>query len=813
MRKQHAYPRRVRLLLLLSFIVFAGARVVAAEDGLKLVEAPQVPIDSATRTGSTLLQIKNDGKADASLSLVVKELRSKITGQLLRTKVAFSLQPEVAGKPVFPQTLKPGDVLVLKVDVSNVTEPGESTADIFQGDKSLGVLTAVNDRPPFGVKPSGGLPDKPELTLERGVKWALIVKNDDAVTYPVSWRLLVKGVTLEGKSPVFLAPNDLTPIEIDPPGTWFEHWMDGFFKPEDQDGVLTLSLTPGAAREVPGENQQVPAIYAAPAAGNDRSWPSKSIATKIHLNYWSAAVKQVVGNIIILLVLVAGGIASLLVNAYLPNRLRSADAEEKLGALGRRTGGISTMVDSRLRVLIRVERLRLRTLLKSRGYFSPDFSDAFSQLNAGITALTSRIEAAEQLDTERHRFDSLRVKLPPTSLSSLNDSLQEAADLLRKGRPTQAEIDLAKTRIAKASEQISKAADRVNREEQDDEFAKQIMNRLKHLKDSLKNYESTLIYKAFHDHTPGPFFRLTKTHAHPAEISPRDYAAIDTDLVKLAVILDYIRLHQARSEDLQKKLEANGGAQEEIMKLLVPMSWECIRSAQLLVRQVQCGIFEKDLRDVLPHGVSIDTDRQVVRADEPVEFSVRFHHPVFDRTAAREAWSYSWNFGDGLEERGWSAWHYYPLTTTTRWRRFWAATRSVFDRQYRKEWHKRNKSGPKDVFVCFQDRDGQPINEKDVQLINKEDGQPINNKDKAEPIKISRPVEVKPQDSDFLGQRTKVEMARLAIGLLVAIVALAAGAKEQLLKLDVLPGLLAVFVIGFAADTIKNLVTQAPAKP
>lgn len=795
MRKNHVRSKNVMSLLLLLFMVFAAVAIVDAEDGLSLVEAPQIPIDPATKTGSTLLQIKNEGNTDASVSLVVKELRSKITGQLLRTKVAFSLQPEVAGKPVFPQILKPGDVLVLKVDVSNVTEAGESTADIFQGDKSLGVLTAVSDRATFGVKLSGGVPDKPELSFERGVKSSLTLKNDDAVTYPVTWRLLVKGMTLEGESPVFLAPNDLTAIEIKPPGGWFEHLIDGFFKPEDQDGLLTISLMPGAAREVPRERQHVPAISAPPAIADDRSWPSKSIATKIHLNYWSSSVKQVVGNIIILLVLVAGGIASLLVNAYLPNRLRSAAAEEKLEALGRRTGGISTKVDSRLRVLIRVERLRLRTMLKSRGYFSPDFSEAFSQLNDGIAALTSRIEAAEQLDTERHSFDSLRVKLPPTLLSSLNDSLQEAADLLRKVRPTQAEIDLAKTRIAKASELISRTADMVNREAQDDDVANQIIKRLEQLKASLKNYHLTVIYKIFQAHMPGPFVRLTETYTKPEQISPRDYAVLDTDLAKLAVILDYVRLHEARSEDLRKKLQVTDGAQDEIMRLLVPMSWECIRSAQLFVRQVQCGVFEKDLRDVLPKGVSIDIDRQVVRADEPIEFSVRFHHPVFDRTAAREEWSYSWDFGDGLGERGWSAWHYYPLTTTTRLRRAWAATRSFFDRKYRKEWRKRKEAAPKDVFVHFQDRLGNPINDND-----------------GEPIKIPRPVEVKPQNTDFLGQRTKVEMARLSIGLLVAIVALAAGAKEQLLKLEVLPGLLAVFVIGFAADTIKNLVTQAPAK-
>jgi hypothetical protein len=34
-------------------------------------------------------------------------------------------------------------------------------------------------------------------------------------------------------------------------------------------------------------------------------------------------------------------------------------------------------------------------------------------------------------------------------------------------------------------------------------------------------------------------------------------------------------------------------------------------------------------------------------------------------------------------------------------------------------------------------------------------------------------------------------------------------AREQLLKLDILPGLIAVFLIGFGADTIKNLPTKS----
>ncbi len=729
-------------LLFLGIILFAPAAIVNAEDGLSLVEAPQVPIDSATKAGSTLLQIKNGGQAEVSISLVVTELKSKITGQPLNAKIAFSLHQDAAGKPVFPRTLKPGNVLVLKVDVSNVTEAGDSTANIFQQGQRLGALTVVNDRAAFAVSPSTPNPDKPELTLERGSKTSLTLKNDDAASYPVSWRLLINGESCGGT--VTLPAKASWPVEINPPGSWFGHWVGGIFKPDDQDGVLTLALNTGTE--------------------DGRVWPSKSVPLRVHLGYWPAWFRQFFGNLIILIVLVAGGIASLLVNAYLPNRLRSIVAEEKLSDLGKRISGISTRVDSRLRVLIRVERLRVRALLGSRGHFSPDFADALAQTNEGIAALTLRVAVAEQLDSERLRFDSLRIQLPPTILSNIDDNLQCAADLLRK--TSQADLDLAKTNISKASELMSKGLDLVNRADRDDEFAKSLFNRLTYLKDGFKPYETTSdVYKKFSDYIPGSFQRLAWTVDDVNAINPRDYTAIDTDLAKLALILDYIRLYEARNRPLQQELEE--GPEKRMLKLVVPTSWECIRTAQLVVRQIRCGFYEKNLIAQLPEHASIELDRQFVRVNEPIEFSVRFHHPVLDRTPAREEWSYEWTFGDGHTEHGWSAWHYYP------------------------------NAKENNVEVQFRDANGQKIVDETKQEI------------KIKP----RNVVVNSNNPDRLGHRSRVEAARLAIGLLVAIVALAAGAKEQLLKLDVLSGLLAVFVIGFAADTIKNLVTQAPAKP
>ena len=71
-------------------------------------------------------------------------------------------------------------------------------------------------------------------------------------------------------------------------------------------------------------------------------------------------------------------------------------------------------------------------------------------------------------------------------------------------------------------------------------------------------------------------------------------------------------------------------------------------------------------------------------------------------------------------------------------------------------------------------------------------------------------VEKATADRKLLSARTRVELIRVSIALAAAVLALVGGAREQLLQLDCIPGLVAVFLAGFGADTIKNLLTQRP---
>jgi hypothetical protein len=62
----------------------------------------------------------------------------------------------------------------------------------------------------------------------------------------------------------------------------------------------------------------------------------------------------------------------------------------------------------------------------------------------------------------------------------------------------------------------------------------------------------------------------------------------------------------------------------------------------------------------------------------------------------------------------------------------------------------------------------------------------------------------------LFGDRTWTELARVGIALTLALLALLAGARQQLIQLDFVPGLIAVFLLGFGADQFKNLLSAKP---
>ena len=162
----------------------------------------------------------------------------------------------------------------------------------------------------------------------------------------------------------------------------------------------------------------------------------------------------------------------------------------------------------------------------------------------------------------------------------------------------------------------------------------------------------------------------------------------------------------------------------------------------------------------------------------PLEFCVCFNSHAIEKAAAREEWTCQWEFGDGLHEAGWNASHYFMLPNKNG---FHAPPATDFT-----------------VRATFRDHDGNLLND------------PATN----QPLAIERKVQVRPSSHHgVFGDRARTEVLKLIAALLIAVFALVAGAREQLMKLDILPGLIAVFMVGFGADTIKNLLTKNDTTP
>jgi len=68
-------------------------------------------------------------------------------------------------------------------------------------------------------------------------------------------------------------------------------------------------------------------------------------------------------------------------------------------------------------------------------------------------------------------------------------------------------------------------------------------------------------------------------------------------------------------------------------------------------------------------------------------------------------------------------------------------------------------------------------------------------------------VEVLKMPAQASADRNRAEVVRLAIALVIALIGLLAGAREKLDILDVLPAAIALILLGFGADTIKNLIS------
>lgn len=747
--------RRLRLGLCVGPLMFAGI-VTSADAQLDLQKKGPVVLHGGA--GAVEIALTNKGASAISLDLKYGPFKDKTSQTTLAApKVTFTME---AGGVEVPKNIDKGDTLQVEVNVSNLTGAGIGQVHLFNGKTPLGDLETVALDVPFNISIDGaGTSDKP-LAFISGTAVEIALKNGDAETYPVEWTFQVAGTRYCGKT--ILAPNGATRIPITPLDGLFS-WRDSVH-PALKSGLLSVRLQD--PDQVPKE--LLPARSLPVSLQMMRSDPGWTTIW----SYWYAAI-----------LLLIGGILSLLGSSVLPNALRKISLLGQVAELADRTSSVSTRVDSYLRVLLRLERKNIDILLKATQLYWLTTSDRLDEASADIDKLTKRLEIAERLDQLRRDLEAASETAPPSVIDEVDTQLQLAASQLHSFALPDDSLAAAKVFLDKAEVSLAIA-------DNHDALAKLIAESFKNLQTRVKEFPDD-DYDDLKNALPGIFKILDKPFDDPKNITYEMAFAIDHSIAAIHTIFDYAMVIAstpvAGSDNCPDP--GKGATQREheceLIALLGTMSWQALREARTLVREMRENIYEKDVLEEIGKEGQAEAvfDTQRARPYLPVYFSISFKDPRFNTAAAINRLACKWDFPTDLQEHGWKVCHFFS-------------------------GNEPELAGGKKatIIVTIQ---SQRVAEDLGPL---QDSTEANIEGAMTGLKTLRSVlEIQSGRRPVEHSRAVAEGLRFSIAFGVALAGLLAGALGQFQKLDFVPATLAIVALGFGADSIKNLLTQ-PAK-
>ena len=327
----------------------------------------------------------------------------------------------------------------------------------------------------------------------------------------------------------------------------------------------------------------------------------------------------------------------------------------------------------------------------------------------------------------------------------------------------------------------------------------------------------------------------------PADRAYHDIAAINT-------ALDYAVVRGSSPNAASTNCPAPGSAGSsrvtqhecELISLLGTMSWQALRDAGTLVQEMREGIYDRDLLDEIgrPEQAEVVFDTQKARPYLPVYFSVGFKNPRFCRVAAIDRLSCTWDFPADLQEKGWKVCHFFQGNEPEAKVSEAPLPAEEKGSDHRKWWQRRTLVGRKiGIKVTVQSQRPSaahtvttPAEATDASAsanasepgklasATPKQGETANGL--AEPViaalvekrELTAIIELQADVTRRGYSRTIAEALRFLIAFGVALAGLLSGAVDQLQKLDLVPATLAIIALGFGADSLKNLLTQAPKK-
>lgn len=710
-----------------------------------IVGPAEIIVDRNSGMGSTVLNLRSTQPLNGGALTGVVNTDTEPKPQL-----TFKADQSAGqGQPVYPLTVDPKNLTMVVATVAGLKQAGSFDADLAYNGDNFGKLKIIYL--PFAITIDGPDPNKADLTLVDEQVISLGLKNSDQVAYPVIWRLNVNGSEVCGDR-LTLPANGVGLIQCKPSVPFTPARIQDLFKVESTEGNSLLFYP----------------VLAGTNASFDKTSPWKKIPVKASISFFGARSQAFLGYIFILVLLILGGSASLLLSQALPHRLRQLNINDRLEDVARQTANLGS-IGSRLQVLLRLERHRLETLLNSRNVLSPDFAGIAAKCNEGTTKLETRVRLAQQLDLALERLEQkLTLGPPPSQIAAIEQLIEEAKLLLSKTEPTDKDLEAAQTAITEAV----RRCDLLN--QKDDLFGTELANRVRTTRTDIDtNFVNDPVFQKLNTALPGPYKAVQRVKPD-TPIAPEQYSEFDMAVEKLRLMKEYVLLYEGtQDKDMRDRLDQN---LIPLLHALQVQSWPGMRAARLLMRQMKDDVYSGRLGELLKQRLASIMVKPMRAYDRsPLEFSVCFKSDSYEKAAAREGWTCRWDFDDGMNETGWSVSHYFELKRNSRVKPPPEGTEYV-------------------VKATFLDGDGNLLVD------------PVGN----EPLTLPHPVKVFPSKSQpWFSARAKTEFVKLGAALFIAVFALVAGARDQVMKLDFWPGVIAVFTIGFGADTIKNLLTKS----
>ncbi len=735
--------RTLLILVALLPLLVAGR----AEAALVVRVPPALAVEHPKNTATGVIHIHNPSTTATAVYLTADDFVATSTGAQLGATVTFSGPGGAARGPVYEGNVPAGGSVAITVDIGNVWEAGEARARLWNRDQEVATLRAIKYRVPLTVRilDAG---ENPVLAFQRGVPRTVTLKNDDGMTYEVDWRLAIGGAVAAGERTV-LPANRVATIEVAPDPRWFSTPISGIFKEETKDGLLTVRLTPRGQVAGPG-------------------LPEQSIPVRAQLAYWPAW-RHPIGMMVVFLALLAGGLCSLLLNQWFPNRLRRLDLEERLADAAARTRNLSSRVDSSLRILLRVERYRLLRLLNSRYAFSPEMARVLAACATAADRLEAKITLLERIDTIDGDLRTLGVVAAPTLADGVAARLRKAADRLRSPQPTDPEMQEAGALVTEAAAKLAAIG------QPDPELVTVLQDRLQVVQAALgpasplRTCEPcralTGHLRALFDYLDGPL----KLDA----LRPTEYADHDLKLLRLGLLVEFLQRYADVGPDARARLDARGA--RRFAEHIASPAWDGYVQARLVVREIRDSIDNAEVEEQIRlKNARITAQPADPRPHQAVELSAVFTVDGYNRASARDEYVCQWTFdhadSDGRPtkwlETGWTVQHFFP------------------------------KPGSYKAQATFQRKDGSLVADQTNTV-----------------TVIDTDVTVGSDGRAWFGNRTWIEVVRFGIVLVATVLGLLGGAREQLMRLDIAAGLVAVFLIGFGADAVKNILVDRSTAP